>query len=297
MPSAIVRQYAPYLDCAADTAPSSRAQNRSIIVASSILCPPVERPFTVIDPKTSPNVARNARLKVSPAFSKAAGSRGGAPGRPPQRAELSCAQKAQEGVQGGTLAGGSPFLRLPVCAVALAGDRGGAACSTPFLCARAKKRGGAPKKRAFGGGLCRIRGVRCVSQHVSGCPARRVGTFAPGEGEVGACLAVNAPATSCTRAQSAFESFARLFKGGRVQGQSPWSRSAERETPLCSKKRRRGSKGEPSPGVPPSYVFSCAPLCWAVDRGDAACSTPFLCSRAKKRGGAPKKRAFCPQSL
>ena len=37
------------------------------------------------------NLPRCARMKVSPAFSKAAGCRGGAPGRPPQRAELSCA--------------------------------------------------------------------------------------------------------------------------------------------------------------------------------------------------------------
>lgn len=36
---------------------------------------------------------------------KRAGSRGGAPGRAPQRAELSCANEAQEGVKGGTLAG------------------------------------------------------------------------------------------------------------------------------------------------------------------------------------------------
>ena len=40
---------------------------------------------------------------------KRAGSRGGALGRAPQRAELSCDHKAQEGVKGGTLAGGSPF--------------------------------------------------------------------------------------------------------------------------------------------------------------------------------------------
>src|SRR5699024_8174517 len=40
---------------------------------------------------------------------KRAGSRGGALGRAPQRAELSYAHKAQEGVKGGTLAGGSPF--------------------------------------------------------------------------------------------------------------------------------------------------------------------------------------------
>ena len=44
---------------------------------------------------------------------KRAGSRGGAHGRAPQRAELSCAHKAQEGVKGGTLAGGSPFAGGP----------------------------------------------------------------------------------------------------------------------------------------------------------------------------------------
>ena len=40
---------------------------------------------------------------------KRAGSRGGALGRAPQRAEYSIAKEAQEGVKGGTLAGGSPF--------------------------------------------------------------------------------------------------------------------------------------------------------------------------------------------
>src|SRR5699024_3301421 len=40
---------------------------------------------------------------------KRAGSRGGAHGRAPQRAEYPIAKEAQEGVKGGTLAGGSPF--------------------------------------------------------------------------------------------------------------------------------------------------------------------------------------------
>ena len=40
---------------------------------------------------------------------KRAGSRGGALGRAPQRAEYPIAKEAQEGVKGGTLAGGSPF--------------------------------------------------------------------------------------------------------------------------------------------------------------------------------------------
>ena len=162
----------------------------------------------------------------------------------------------------------------------------------------------------------------------------------------------------------ASESFVHLFKGGGVQRQSLWPRSAERGTPLCLLKRRRGSKGEPSPGVPP-FIFRwcvCAvtlgggrwlalrfdPIslvlaqrngveppkksaflprrlhhprerCRSVDgtflarlgEGVGGCrgfvrvrrfvgrwivaptanSTPFLCSCAKKRGGAPKKRA------
>ena len=61
---------------------------------------------------------------------KRAGSRGGAPGRAPPRAEGPVLKKAQEGVKGGTLAGGSPFaggLSRPQpmrAAVGLAVDEG-----------------------------------------------------------------------------------------------------------------------------------------------------------------------------
>ncbi len=61
---------------------------------------------------------------------KRAGSRGGAHGRAPQRAERPFANEAQEGVKGGTLAGGSPFaggLSRPQpmrAAVGLAVDEG-----------------------------------------------------------------------------------------------------------------------------------------------------------------------------
>ncbi len=37
---------------------------------------------------------------------------------------------------------------------------------------------------------------------------------------------------------------------------------------------------------------ACAPFSWAEAPPPTANSTPFLCSCAKKRGGAPKKRAF-----
>ena len=151
-----------------------------------------------------------------------------------------------------------------------------------------------------------------------------------------------------------------------MQGRSPCPRSAERGTLLCFIKRRRGSTGEPSPGVPP-FLFLRLYVCavtlgggrWPALRFDpislvlaqrngveppkksaflpwrlhhsreryrsvdgtflarlgeglvlvgglvrvrrflgkklpppTADSTPFLCSCAKKRGGAPKKRAY-----
>ena len=150
---------------------------------------------------------------------------------------------------------------------------------------------------------------------------------------------------------------------GKASGRAPQSA----ELSLCFIKRRRGSKGEPSPGVPP-FLFVALCVCadtlgggrWPVLRFDpislvlaqrngveppkksaflprrlhhsrerfclscryssspdlgrglvgvgglvrvrrflgrcvvapTACSTPFLCSCAKKRGGAPKKRAY-----
>ena len=42
-----------------------------------------------------------------------------------------------------------------------------------------------------------------------------------------------------------------LQKSGRGPGAEPWPRAAARGTLLVPKKRRRGSKGGPSPGVPP----------------------------------------------
>ena len=98
-------------------------------------------------------------------------------------------------------------------------------------------------------------------------------------------------ARSHPRATRAFESFARLFKGGRVQGRRPWPPASAGGTPLCSKKRRRGSKGEPSPGVPPFYVCACAPLRWAADRGDSA-SPPHFFARAQRNGVEPQRNAL-----
>ena len=78
------------------------------------------------------------------------------------------------------------------------------------------------------------------------------------------------------------------------RGRAPARAPLKRGTLLCSHKRRRGIKGEPSPGVPPEFLHfvRVRRYTWRYSLPPAARSTPFLCSCAKKRGGAPKKRAF-----
>ena len=94
-------------------------------------------------------------------------------------------------------------------------------------------------------------------------------------------------------ARSANESFVHLFKGGGVQGQSPCPRSAECGTLLCLFKRRRGSKGEPSPGVPPFlYVCACAPIRWGVVVTLSCRSTPFLWCLPKETVSSRQRKAL-----
>ena len=78
-----------------------------------------------------------------------------------------------------------------------------------------------------------------------------------------------------------------------MQGQRPCPRSAERGTPLCFIKRRRGSKGEPSPGVPPFfYSCTCAPILWAVVDGLSCLSTPFLWCLPKETVSSRQRKAL-----
>ncbi len=70
-------------------------------------------------------------------------------------------------------------------------------------------------------------------------------------------------------------------KWGRIAGQAIDHRPAYRRT-----RRRHNDKAALSCAV------TCAPFSWAEAPPPTARSTPFLCSCAKKRGGAPKKRAF-----
>ena len=85
-----------------------------------------------------------------------------------------------------------------------------------------------------------------------------------------------------------------------MQGQSPCPRSAERGTLLCLLKRRRGSKGEPSPGVPP-FIFFALYVCAVSLGGSRYLALPFdpISLVLAQRNGVepPKKSAFLPWRL
>ena len=62
---------------------------------------------------------------------------------------------------------------------------------------------------------------------------------------------------------------------------------------MCSHKRRRGSKGEPSPGVPPFLCAStCAPLRWEVVVSLSCLSTPFLWCLPKETVSSRQRKAL-----
>ncbi len=85
-----------------------------------------------------------------------------------------------------------------------------------------------------------------------------------------------------------------------MQGRSPCPRSAERGTLLCFIKRRRGSKGEPSPGVPPSCFSpcTCAPIRWEGVVALSCLSTPFLWCLPKETVSSRQRKAlFLPWRL
>ena len=85
-----------------------------------------------------------------------------------------------------------------------------------------------------------------------------------------------------------------LFKGGGVQRQSLWPPAAAGGTLLCLFERRRGVKGEPSPGVPPFLLGLC--VC-ADTLGGGRCPVlrfdPISLVLAQRNGvEPPKKSAF-----
>ena len=110
--------------------------------------------------------------------------------RSAERGTLLCSQKRRRG-SGGTLAGGSPFLRFYVCAFPFVADVTPCCHSTPFLLSCQKKRRRAVKEKRFvliftiAGRTRRWQCLPVVSANLNA-------PFAPGEGEVGSYLAVNA---------------------------------------------------------------------------------------------------------
>ena len=117
----------------------------------------------------------------------------------------------------------------------------GAACSTPFLWSCPKKRGGAPKKSAWGGGApVRFRDPPASPTRVGGatrplrCPLRgRIESLAPGARGLG------------WRKSSQVKVFCPAFlqKSGRGPGAEPLAaRRSARNSP-CAKEAQEGVKG------------------------------------------------------
>ena len=113
-----------------------------------------------------------------------------------------------------------------------------------------KETGWSPKEKRFlgGGAPVRFRDPPASPTRVGGatrplrCPLRGlISSLAPGARGLG------------WRKSSPVKVFCPAFlqKSGRGPGAEPWPRAAARGIPLVLTKRRRGSKGEPSPGVPP----------------------------------------------
>ena len=69
---------------------------------------------------------------------------------------------------------------------------------------------------------------------------------------------------------------------------------------MCLFERRRGSKGEPSPGVPPYFLAlcTCAPIRWEVVVAPCCHSTPFLWCLPKETVSSRQRKAlFLPRWL
>ena len=96
-------------------------------------------------------------------------------------------------------------------------------------------------------------------------------------------------------ARSAFESFARLFKGGGVQGQSPCPRSAERGILFMLSKAQEGVSGGTLAGGSPFYFLCLVRVRRYVGRfslAPAAFRPHFFGACPKKRCRAAKEKRF-----
>ena len=82
-------------------------------------------------------------------------------------------------------------------------------------------------------------------------------------------------------------------KAAGCRGSAPARAPQSAELSLCSNERRRGSKGEPSPGVPTFlYASACAPLRWEVFVTLSCDSTPFLWCLPKETVSSRQRKAL-----
>ena len=88
-------------------------------------------------------------------------------------------------------------------------------------------------------------------------------------------------------------------KAAGCRGRAPARAPQSAELSFCSHKRRRGSKGEPSPGVPPFLcACTCAPIRWEVVVTLSCRSTPFLWCLPKETVSSRQRKApFLPRWL
>ena len=97
------------------------------------------------------------------------------------------------------------------------------------------------------------------------------------------------------RASRANKSFVHLFKGGGVQRQSLWPRSAERGIPLYAHKSAGGGlRGNPRRGFPLNFssLSTCAPIRWEGVDGLSCLSTPFLWCLPKETVSSRQRKAL-----
>ena len=189
--------------------------------------------------------------------------------------------KDQEGgLRGKPYQGVSPFsLRLCVCADTLGGGRWPVLPFDPISLVLAQRNGvEPPKKSAFLPRWLHRPRERCKSVDYTFL-ARLV-----------------AGAGAVFLAHRAFESFARLFKGGGVQGRRPCPRSAERGILLyaCFHEIRKGVQGgNPIKGFPPFLlVCACVPILWEVVVSLSCDSTPFLWCLPKETVSSRQRKAL-----
>ena len=78
------------------------------------------------------------------------------------------------------------------------------------------------------------------------------------------------------------------------RGRAPARAPQSAEPPFCSHKRRRGFKGEPTPGVPLffSSLCTCAPIRWEGVDGLLCHSTPFLWCLPKETVSSRQRKAL-----